>query len=199
MNPYEELGLNADATPEEIKKAYQKKAQKAHPDKATGDVVVFKKLKEAYEILSDAERREEFDKTGNTDAPPDVNGRALAELAGLLGQVISQVDVDYNDIVELMQNEIESVIQQSEAAIKKNETDIKKYLGVIKRTKVKGNKENMMAGMVQAFILQRNQVITANQKNIVMYKRMLELLADYDYSFDIKPQAGFGYQAFYSA
>lgn len=61
---YEILGVNTQATPEEIKDAYKKLAKAYHPDKHQGDPIYvekFKSLQEAYSTLSDAQKRREYD------------------------------------------------------------------------------------------------------------------------------------------
>lgn len=57
---YNVLGVSKDATEEEIKKAFRKLAREAHPDKG-GDTETFQKIQEAYEVLSNPERRREYD------------------------------------------------------------------------------------------------------------------------------------------
>ncbi|MDR1185469.1 MAG: DnaJ domain-containing protein [Coriobacteriales bacterium] len=59
-NYYEVMGLKEDASADEIKKAFKKLARKHHPD-AGGDEARFKDISEAYEVLSDKEKREEYD------------------------------------------------------------------------------------------------------------------------------------------
>lgn len=61
---YAILGVSRSASDAEIKKAYRKKAAKYHPDKPTGDESKFKELSEAYETLSDAEKRSMYDQFG---------------------------------------------------------------------------------------------------------------------------------------
>lgn len=60
---YETLGVEKTATDKEIKKAYRKLAVKHHPDKG-GDEAKFKEISAAYEILSDSDKREKYDKYG---------------------------------------------------------------------------------------------------------------------------------------
>jgi curved DNA-binding protein len=70
MSYYEVLGVAKEASPEEIKKSYRKLAVKYHPDKNAGDKVAeekFKKISEAYAVLSDKEKRQKYDTFGDTD------------------------------------------------------------------------------------------------------------------------------------
>ena len=59
-NYYEVLGVQENATQDEIKKAYRKLAKENHPDTG-GDEVKFKKVSEAYETLSDDSKRSQYD------------------------------------------------------------------------------------------------------------------------------------------
>ncbi|MGB1992559.1 MAG: molecular chaperone DnaJ, partial [Flavobacteriaceae bacterium] len=65
---YEILGVSKSASASEIKKAYRKKALQYHPDKNPGDANAeqqFKKAAEAYEILSDQQKRQQYDQFGH--------------------------------------------------------------------------------------------------------------------------------------
>lgn len=65
---YQILGVNKNATPEEIKKAYRKKAIEFHPDKNPGNAEAeenFKAAAEAYETLSDAQKKARYDQFGH--------------------------------------------------------------------------------------------------------------------------------------
>lgn len=74
---YEVLGVSKTATPEEIKKAYRKLAIKYHPDKNPGDKAAeekFKEAAEAYEVLSNEEKRQKYDQFGHSMGPQGFEG-----------------------------------------------------------------------------------------------------------------------------
>ncbi|MBI4280855.1 molecular chaperone DnaJ [Candidatus Uhrbacteria bacterium] len=63
---YKTLGLEKNALPEEIKKAFRKLAHEYHPDKTGGDDSKFKEALEAYQVLSNVEKRQQYDRFGAT-------------------------------------------------------------------------------------------------------------------------------------
>jgi len=74
---YDILGVPKNATDDEIKKSYRKLAMKYHPDRNQGDAtaeVKFKEAKEAYEMLSDAEKRAAYDQFGHAGVDPNMRG-----------------------------------------------------------------------------------------------------------------------------
>jgi len=86
---YDVLGLDRDASQDEIKKAYRKLAREHHPDKG-GDPEKFKKVQEAYETLSDPEKRQNFDQFGTAEGnpsgfPPNMNDVFAQMFGGAFG------------------------------------------------------------------------------------------------------------------
>jgi len=75
---YKTLGVSKSATQKEIKSAFRKLAQKYHPDKNPGDKAAedkFKDLNEAYEVLSDPQKRAKYDQLGSSYAQWERMGR----------------------------------------------------------------------------------------------------------------------------
>jgi molecular chaperone DnaJ len=76
---YEVLGVAKNASDDDIKKAYRKLAMKYHPDRNQGDAAKaaeekFKEAKEAYEMLSDAQKRAAYDQYGHAGVDPNMRG-----------------------------------------------------------------------------------------------------------------------------
>ena len=78
---YETLGVPKNASEDEIKKSYRKMAMKHHPDRNQGDTAKvaeekFKEAKEAYEMLSDSQKRAAYDQHGFAGVDPNMRGGA---------------------------------------------------------------------------------------------------------------------------
>jgi len=84
---YEVLGVPKNASEDEIKKAYRKLAMKYHPDRNQGDAakeaeVKFKEVKEAYEMLSDAQKRAAYDQYGHAGVDPNMGATGAGGFGG---------------------------------------------------------------------------------------------------------------------
>ena len=87
-NYYETLGVNKNASDEEIKKAYRQMAKKYHPDLNPGDASAAEKLKEvneAYEVLSDKTKRSNYDTYGSATGPQFGGADGFSNFGGGFG------------------------------------------------------------------------------------------------------------------
>jgi len=85
---YEALGVSRQATADEIKRAYRRRARELHPDANPGDAAAeteFKEVSRAYEILSDPDRRQRYDMVGDEGDGPTGGGSPFG--AGGLGDI----------------------------------------------------------------------------------------------------------------
>ncbi len=93
---YETLGVPKNASDDEIKKAYRKLAMKHHPDRNHGDTskdaeAKFKEVKEAYEMLSDSQKRAAYDQYGHAGVDPNMRGGPGAEGFGGFAEAFGDI------------------------------------------------------------------------------------------------------------
>jgi molecular chaperone DnaJ len=94
---YQVLEVTKNATEEEIKKSYRKMAMKYHPDRNQGDATAeakFKEAKEAYEMLSDPEKRAAYDQHGHEGVDPNMRGpggAGFGDMGGAFGDIFGDL------------------------------------------------------------------------------------------------------------
>src|SRR5688572_33413016 len=93
---YEVLGVNRDASDEDIKKSYRKLAMKHHPDRNPDNPKAeehFKEAKEAYEVLSDSQKRAGYDQFGHAgaDAGMGAGGFSGGSAASHFGDIFGDI------------------------------------------------------------------------------------------------------------
>lgn len=95
---YEVLGVDKNASADEIKKAFRKQAVQHHPDKEGGDESKFKEINEAYEVLKDQQKRQRYDQFGHAGvggaSGGGAGGNPFENFGGFGGQ---NVHFDFGD------------------------------------------------------------------------------------------------------
>lgn len=81
-NYYDILGVSKSASAEEVKRAFRKKAHEFHPDKGGGNAEKFKEVNEAYQVLSDTQKKQQYDTYGQTFDQGQRNGGGFGGFGG---------------------------------------------------------------------------------------------------------------------
>jgi len=193
MTLYEELELTKECTSEEIKQQYRLLANRYHPDKQGGDADKFKRIKLAYEVLSDPKRREEYDKTGATKPFSDFRADAHEQLSVIFDGIVSQFDADNEPLINIMKNEVVNLLinaKNNQAACEKS----LQKLNVVRNKLRKKNKDSddMLTYFLDRKIEIRKQELSEYPDRIQACNVMLEILEDYEYGYMELPQSIIG-------
>jgi curved DNA-binding protein CbpA len=190
MNPYTELDVPVDASLETIKQRYRTLAQMHHPDKG-GDEELFKRIKLAYEILSDPIRRKQYDITGETTTT-NVRDEAIAKLVEILIHVVPNFNADQDNLIHIVEMETRSILNLVNIDIGINEKIIINFEKVSNKLRIKSDVENILNSIVVNQIQQRKQELETLQGRVRVCNLMLEILKDYEYGlrnliFEVPP------------
>lgn len=99
---YSLLGVSKSASADDIKKAFRTKAHQYHPDKSTGDAAKFKEINEAYQVLSDPQKRLQYDQYGQTfDQARRQGSTGPGGFGDFGGAGFSNVNVDFGDLGDI--------------------------------------------------------------------------------------------------
>lgn len=192
MNPYEELGVERDATEADIKSAYRSASKRAHPD-AGGSAEKFAQVSRSKALLLDPRRRAEYDKTGRTDEPKPDNDQANA-IEVVLGQLLMAIGaleqknarLETIDLVALTRSGIGDQIGQHELQI----GDSMRGRALAKRFRAKKSKTNWIQRALEARVADMERNTVTLQDRVRILKLAHQIAGDHVYETEPEP-AGF--------
>ena len=180
---YDDLELPKTCTSEEIKQKYRILAQLHHPDKG-GDVEKFKRMKLAYEVLSDPIKREHYDSTGDHYNDVNIDSEVMARLAMMVTQFVQHINPEIDDLILKMRIEIRALQQLTNNAIVECNNLINKMNIISKKIKLKKEGENLLKSVIDKKVLGLHTELIHHKRGLIIFARMLEVLEDYHFSND---------------
>jgi hypothetical protein len=184
---YQVLGVRRAASQDEIRRAYRRKAKILHPD-AGGSVGAFGEIATAYGVLSDATRRERYDRTGQVEntQPDDLDGSAIEIIAQKFGMILfAEQDVISMDIAGLVEQAIHEDIAQRRSNISSQKRAVQRVMMLRARVKRKNSGENVIARVLDWHELSTTNLIKRNEEAVGLMNRALEILQDYWFCNDV--------------
>lgn len=189
---YRVLGVGRCAAQDDLRRAYRRKAKSSHPDSG-GSVGAFGEIATAYAVLSDPERRERYDLTGEIDPPraDTLDASAIEVIAQKLGLIIhAEQDVTALDIGALIEGAIREDMAQRRANIASHSRAIERTTKLRARVKRKANgQDNMLAKVLDWHEASVKDQIKKNEAAVSSLERALAILKDYSFAEELAPAA----------
>ena len=177
---YDELGLPKNCSFDEIKQKYRILAQLHHPDKG-GDEEKFKRIKLAYEVLSDPIKREHYDSTGDHYDDINIDTEVLARLSNMISQYSQQINPEFDDLILKMKFDLNHAQEQTNINIISCNALIDKLNIVANKIKLKQKGENLLKSFVEKKIKVHHTELINHKRALIVFARMLKILEDYHY------------------
>lgn len=200
IDPYDVLQIDRGATAGAIKAAYRRRVQSTHPDRAgTTDATEFQEVVAAFDVLSNPERKRQYDETGTVDVPDPLEDRkaAMAVLVGLFEQMVNDASRSgkrlstFNYIAGLS-NLIQRNILDAEKTLADLRRQIEERLALRKRITRIGDGPNLFAdklsdqikalGAGEVSERQRLRILKLAETEIGNYTNEVEMIAAFQMS-----------------
>ena len=182
MTLYEELELTPECSFEDIKHQYRTLAGIHHPDKG-GDEEKFKRIKFAYEVLSDPVRRKQYDENKTTDVPHDKRHEAINQLSHIFASIIGNFDPNSGaNLVELIKQEIGKQAMLIIADMNRCENYISKLETTKEKIRMKNDtEENILATFTDTQIEYRRKDLEVFKYRLSVGELMSQIIDDYQF------------------
>jgi len=205
---YDVLGVDKDATSADIKKAYRKKAKTEHPD-AGGSSEKFTELTLAYECLSDDEKRDRYDRTGETGGSSidqELN-QALSIATGAINAVMQEIarrglKLENFDVLGDAMRTIEARIKATEEMIKQHQLEGAKLERLSKKFTARKGKTNRLGPVLLAQAKDRFRQAEVSVQTNVTLQKAVNILDEHNFEWtppedvSVAPMTPFGNTGF---
>lgn len=176
MSHYETLDIASDASADDIKQAFRRKAQSAHPDKG-GSHDAMAQLNQAYKVLGNDERRAHYDETGDDDEVPTLEDQAVHKLQ----QVFEMLLGTPGDFIQAVRK---TLLQSLRELHKEMDGRQKMMLHLLQRRDSISVKqgENLVHALIDSQLQQARQRLARCTDGLAIAAHMQKLLDQYESS-----------------
>ncbi|MDQ0559760.1 curved DNA-binding protein CbpA [Rhizobium mesoamericanum] len=185
-NPYEILGVRRDATDDQVKAAYRRRAKATHPDSG-GDPEAFSRVQKAYELLLDPVRRKVFDDTGyDVELADPIDLQALMVIEKLVNQLtLDEREPGTFDPLSRMRADLSEDMRKarfSKRELERHASRIEHHLERLEKRPA----TDVLGSMLRARIKAISTAIGETEAKIKASERACEMLYDYSYEVDVQ-------------
>ncbi len=197
MSLYKNLGLDPTATIAQVKKAYRTLSKVYHPDSPDGSADKFNELKLAYDVLSNAERRARYDKTGRTDVSPVTPEAIKNAMSSMIHHVIDAEREDGstdNPEWEDIRYKIIASIQAGRRGVVMSQKQIEKKLVRARTLKARFHpkqEEDPVGDIIQARIEGMENDLKNCKDALELSQEIEKAFKQYDYEVGPRPEGQF--------
>ena len=181
QNYYATLGILSSAKPDQIKKAYWRLAEEHHPDKG-GDENLFKRVCDAYEVLSHPEKRAMYDRGEDPSDFKSNADKAKERINTLVGSIIhaNAFMADYTDVIVRLREEINEIDIQYHDEIASKAKLVVRYDSLLKRL----NNCDFIVAFIEETKAHVLEKIDELKNDLEIQKEMICLLEEAAYAVD---------------
>lgn len=191
---YADLGISRTATPAEVKAAYRKASKEAHPDTPTGSQEKFERLRQAYNVLSDAKLRKHYDMTGTFEIQEPDNREAHAReiVASCITNVLKaseQGEIAEDIFAGMSERVIRPQMQKIIADKERWQRNIARNAKMLAKVKhKKKGSANLVKAIMDGMTAELHRNIARADEAIAIHERAIEIMAEYEYEFEKQQQ-----------
>lgn len=181
---YDILGVDKKASPEQIKKAYRKKAKENHTDKG-GEHEKMIEVSLSYNVLGNADKRKRYDETGKVD-----NNSFDEKFMGFINDVFIKLvdnrEVEHTDMISEFDLCVDKMLEEFDNRQKVQQERKRRFHEVLVR--MNSDKQDHIRKVVQGNMDACNEQLALIKEDIVFFQDCKKVLESYQYRFETKEQ-----------
>lgn len=178
FDPYAVLGVERSASDEEIRRAWKRGAQEAHPDREGGSAEKMSQINEAYQILCDPARRAQFDAGNGTTQQVSLERRAKDFLLPMVSLIIRSAPLSQNMVVLLLNG----IANQKKSLAESRLKTLAEIEGLRQRLRrLKGPPENFIEDLIKEEIGRGEKLLITYDTDELVMGKAVEILKEFSY------------------